>query len=397
MLPSQRALFDMPRAICYLNAASWSPLPVATQDAGRLGVARKGQPWLIDPALPARQYERARRAAAQLIAADPADVALISSVSYGVAAAAKILTVPAGSRVLVLENDHSSAVLEWMTRACAGRFTVDVVPQPQRSAGASKHENACEGDWTAAVLAAIERPGAPPVGLASISSVHWSDGGMIDIERVAAALRRQGAALLVDATHAAGVIKIDVGALDPDFLVFPTYKWLLGPYGRAFLYIAKRRQDGVPLEQTSYGRRAISAEAQSYYRDIEFVSGGQRFDMGERDHFISLEMASIGMEMMADWGCDAVQARLRRLTGRLADGLRDCAVMVPGAAVRAPHILSLRFPAGMPERLVERLAAERIYVAPRIGRMRISPHVYNDEDDIDRFVATFRRLTDASV
>jgi selenocysteine lyase/cysteine desulfurase len=396
MLPSQRALFDMPRAICYLNAASWSPLPVATQDAGRLGVAGKGQPWLIDPALPARQYERARRAAAQLIAADPADVALISSVSYGVAAAAKILTVPADSRVLVLENDHSSAVLEWMTRACAGRFTVDVVPQPQRSANASKHESACEGDWTAAVLAAIERPGVPPVGLASISSVHWSDGGMIDIERVAAALRRQGAALLVDATHAAGVIKIDVGTLDPDFLVFPTYKWLLGPYGRAFLYIAKRRQDGVPLEQTSYGRRAISAEAQSYYRDIEFVSGAQRFDMGERDHFISLEMASIGMEMMADWGCDAVQARLRLLTGRLADGLRDCAVMVPGAAVRAPHILSLRFPAGMPERLVERLAAEHIYVAPRIGRMRISPHVYNDEDDIDRFVATFRRLTAAS-
>jgi selenocysteine lyase/cysteine desulfurase len=102
------------------------------------------------------------------------------------------------------------------------------------------------------------------------------------------------------------------------------------------------------------------------------------------------------MEIMAEWGCDAVQARLRALTGQLADGLRDCAVMVPDAAVRAPHILSLRFPAAMPERLIERLAAEHVYVAPRIGRMRISPHVYNDEDDIDRFVATFRRLACAS-
>jgi selenocysteine lyase/cysteine desulfurase len=384
MLPSQRALFDIPRQVCYLNAASWSPLPIATQEAGRVGVARKGQPWLIDPAFPAGQHERARRAAARLIDADPDDIALISSVSYGVAAAAKLLTVPVGSRVLVLEDDHSSAVLEWMTRASAGRFTVDVVPQPSA------------GDWTAAVLAAIERPGAPPVGLASISSVHWSDGGMIDIERVAASLRRQGAALLVDATHAVGVIKHDVRTLDPDFLIFPTYKWLLGPYGRAFLYIAKRRQDGVPLEQTSYGRRAIASERETYYRDIEFVAGARRFDMGERDHFISLEMASIGMEMVEEWGCDAVQARLRALTGRLADGLRDCAVMVPDAAVRAPHILSLRFPAGMPERLVERLAAEHVYVAPRVGRMRISPHVYNDEDDIDRFVATFRRLACAS-
>ena len=300
--------------------------------------------------------------------------------SYGVATAAKLISVPAGSRVLVLENDHSSAVLEWMTRAPAGRFTVDVVPRPT------------DGDWTAAALAAIERPGAPPVCLASISSVHWADGGMVDVDRVAAALRRQGAMLLVDATHAAGVMHINVRRLDPDFLVFPTYKWLLGPYGRAFLYVAKRRQDGVPLEQTSYGRRAINSERESYYRDIEFVAGARRFDMGERDHFISLEMASIGMEMMAEWGCEAVQQRLRMLTARLADGLRDDGVTIPDPAVRAPHILSLCFAAGLPDRLIQRLAAEHVYVAPRIGRMRISPHVYNDEDDIDRCVATFRRL-----
>ena len=87
---------------------------------------------------------------------------------------------------------------------------------------------------------------------------------------------------------------------------------------------------------------------------------------------------------------DAADAQLQ-----IADGLRDCAVMVPDASVRAPHILSLRFPAGMPERLVERMAAEHVYVAPRVGRMRISPHVYNDEEDIDRFVTAFRRLTGA--
>jgi selenocysteine lyase/cysteine desulfurase len=307
-------------------------------------------------------------------------VALISSVSYGVAAAAKLVAVPAGSRVLVLENDHSSAVLEWTTRAPAGHFTVDVVARP------------ADGDWTAAVLAAIERPGAPPVGLASISSVHWSDGGIVDMDRVAAALRAQGAMVLVDATHAVGVMPTDVAKLDPDFLVFPTYKWLLGPYGRAFLYVAKRRQDGVPLEQTSYGRRAITSERETYYRDVEFVAGARRFDMGERDHFISLEMASIGMELIAQWGCDAVAARLAALTARLADALRDCGVAIPDAAVRAPHILSLRFAGGMPDGLVERLAAEQVYVAPRVGRLRISPHVYNDEDDVDRFVAAFRRL-----
>jgi selenocysteine lyase/cysteine desulfurase len=380
MLPSQRALFNIPRNVCYLNAASWSPLPIAAQDAGRAGAARKGQPWLIDPAFAREQHERARRAAAKVINADPEDVALISSVSYGVAAAAKILNNPAGSRVLVLQNDHSSAVLEWMTRAPLAHFIVDVVPAPT------------DGDWTAAILTSIEPPHAPPVALASISCVHWSDGGMIDLEAVAAALHRRGASLLVDATQAAGAIRLDVRRIDPDFLVFPTYKWLLGPYGRAFLYIAKRRQEGVPLEQTSYGRCGISSEHDVYFRDLEFVQGARRFDMGERDHFISLEMASIGMEMVAQWTSDAVAVRLRALTGRLADGLRNRGVIVPDDAVRAPHILSLHFPRGMPERLIERLAAEHVYVASRIGRMRVSPHVYNDEEDIDRFLTVFRWL-----
>ncbi len=170
MLSSQRALFDMPREICYLNAASWSPLPLATQEAGRTGVARKGQPWTLDPGLAGKQFERARKAAASLINADPDDVALISSVGYGVATAGKVLDVPKGSRVLLISEDHSSPVLEWMSRAPEEGFTVETVQRPD------------DGDWTAALLAAIERPGAPPVGLASISSVHWSDGGAVDIE-----------------------------------------------------------------------------------------------------------------------------------------------------------------------------------------------------------------------
>jgi selenocysteine lyase/cysteine desulfurase len=380
MLSSQRALFDIPREICYLNAASYSPLPHAVQQAGRIGVARKGQPWTLDPGLAAKQYERARGAAARLIKADAEDVALIPSVSYGVATAAKVLSVKKGSRVLLLQDDHSSPVLEWTTRAPAEGFVVETVQRPD------------DGDWTAALLAAIERPGAPPVGLASISSLHWSDGGAIDLRRVAAVLRAEGAALLVDATQGVGVMDMDVRKLDPDFLVFPTYKWVLGPYGRAFLYVAKRHQDGVPLEQTGFGRRAIGADRTPYMRDTEFVAGARRFDMGERDWFISLEMAAIGMETVASWGPDAIAARLRALTGRIADGLRNSGVLILDQKLRAPHILSLGFPQGMPAGLVEKLAEEKIYVAPRLGRLRISPHVYNDEQDADRFVEVFRRV-----
>jgi selenocysteine lyase/cysteine desulfurase len=379
MLPSQRHLFDLPREVCYLNAASWGPLPREAMEAGRAGVGLKGQPWATRPDHPAQEYERARRAAARVINADPDDVALIPSVSYGVATAGKLLQPPVGSRVLLLDNDHSSPVLEWRTRAARQNFAVETV------AAADDH------NWAAAVLQAIERVGAPRVALASISSVHWSDGCAVDLDTVAAALRRHSAALLVDATHSAGVMPIDVKTLDPDFLVFPTYKWVLGPYGRAFLYVAKRRQDGEPLEQTAAARRAVSAEHTVYMRDTTYVDGARRFDMGERDHFISLEMASIGMELVAAWGSAAIVERLRMLTDQLADALRNTGVHMPDAQVRAPHVLSLGFPGGMPEGLVDRLAAAQVYAAPRLGRLRISPHVYNDDLDIVRFVECFGR------
>ena len=380
MLPSQRELFNIPREVCYFNAAGWSPIPKAVQEAGRAGAMRKGQPWKLEEDFFKGQCDRVRRAAAALIGADSEDVAIIPSVGYGVSTAAKILTIPRGSRVLVLEDDHSSPSLEWLTRAPQQGFTVETVKRPG------------DGDWTAAVLDAIERKGAPPLALVSISSIHWSCGSVIDLDLIAPALRKLGGKLLVDATHGVGVMATDVRRLDPDFLIFPTYKWVLGPYGRAFLYIAKRNQEGEPLEQTGFGRRAVSAELSPYLSDISYVAGARRFDMGERDYFVSLEMASVGMEMVAHWGAAAITERLAMLTERLADGLRNSGVRVPERRLRAPHILSLEFPKGMPKQLPERLAAEGVHAAPRVGRLRISPHVYNDEADVERFVEVFRKV-----
>ena len=380
MLPCQRDLFDIPRDVCFLNAAAWSPLPLAVQEAGRIGVARKGQPWKLDADFMSKQYERARKAAAALIGADPVDIALIPSVGYGVSTAGKVMSLPRGSRVLVLQDDHTSPVLEWMSRAEQGGYTVEQVKQP------------ADGDWTSAVLEAMARKDTAPLSLVSISSVHWSDGGALDLSRIAEAVRQKGAAFLVDATHDAGVRHIDVKTLDPDFLIFPTYKWVLGPYGRAFMYVARRHQNGVPLEQTAPARKGVAAEQKVYFRDLSYADGARRYDMGERDHFITLEMAAVGMEMMAGWGNDPIVARLGMLTDRLADGLENTGVRVIDRKLRAPHLLCLQFPKGMADDLPQKLTAENVYAAPRLGRLRISPHVYNDEQDVDRFVDVFKKV-----
>ncbi len=381
-LQSQRGLFDLPREVCFFNAAAWSPIPLSAVEVGERGARRKSQPWEIAEDFAAQEFERARSAAAGLINAAAEDIALIPSVGYGVSTAAKSYPVAAGARVLVLENDHSSPTLEWMSRAEAGGYSIEVVRV------GSDH------DWTATMLEAIARPGAPPIALASISSVHWSDGGAIDLKRVMDALRSAGAGLLVDATHAAGVMDLDVAALDPDFVVFPTYKWLLGPYGRAFLYVAKRHQNGVPLEQTAPGRVRVRAEDDTYFTDLAYLPSARRFDMGERDFFVSLGVATHSIELIQSWGIGSVRARLAGLTRRIAGGLArlEGKITVVREDLRAPHVLSLGFPDGMPDDFVKHLAAEKVFAAQRLGRLRVSPHVYNDEEDCERFCAVVSRL-----
>ena len=182
MLPSQRALFDIPRDVCYLNAAAWSPLPRDTQEAAREAVGRKGQPW-SSRRFAGRQHERARNAAARLINADAADVALIPSVAYGVAIAGKVLAIAARlARAGAGQRSFLAGARMARARGGAGLHGRDRPAQP------------ADVDWTSAMLAAIERPGAAPLALASISSLHWSDGGAHRRRRITAALRQHGAA-----------------------------------------------------------------------------------------------------------------------------------------------------------------------------------------------------------
>jgi selenocysteine lyase/cysteine desulfurase len=378
MSSSRRDLFDIPREVAYLNAASYSPLPRVTQEAARAAIANKAQPWRLAADFIRQQNEAVRELAARLIGAESSDVALIPSVGYGVASAAKLIDVPRGSRVLVLADDHASPVLEWHTRSAIGEFVVETVAVPG------------DGDWTSAVLKAIARKGAPHVALASISSVHWADGATLDMAAIAIALRREGAALLVDATQAAGAVPLDVRACDPDVLLFPTYKWLLGPYGRAFMYVAPRHQQGIPLEQNSIARMNVRAENDVYFGDLSYLPDARRFDMGERDHFISMPMTAASLGLVLEITPAAVAVHTRALTQRLAAGLAGLPVTLTPDKHRAPHILSLGFPRGMPRNLASRLAAANVHAAVRLGRLRLSPHVYNDGGDCDRAVAALR-------
>ena len=369
-LASQRDLFEIPREVTYLNAAAYVPLPRAVREAGQLGVTTKSFPWHMTNSHGTEISERARSAAARLLGTAADNVAITGAVSYGIATAARNLVIPKGSRVLMIEGEFPSLALVWHERAQAAGAVVEVVARPANA------------DWTSALLEAIERPGAPPVGLAALTPLHWSDGAMIDLGQVTAALHRQGARIVIDATQAAGVLDLDLAALKPDFLAFPTYKWVLGPYSLAFLYVAPEHQSGRPLEDHGPARTPGSNS---------YIPTARRFDRGERNDPVGLPMAAIGLEQVLAWEPGAVATRLRGLTDALAEAVAD----IPGLtmlprALRAPHILGLRLSGGMPAGLVDGLATRGVHVADRLGVMRVSPHVYNDETDVATFATALR-------
>ena len=364
-LPCQRDLFEVPREVCYLDAAAWTPLPRPVREAGERGMLAKLRPWEHGRDQAAALAERTRAAAAALIGAAMDDVAIVGAVSHAMATVARNLRPAPGGRLLRVADEFPSHRLPWDRLAAERGLAVEEVARP------------ADGDWTAALLAAIHRPGAAPLALATLSPLHWSDGTLMDLDRLAPAVRQAGGALVIDATQAVGVLPIDVARLQPDFLAFPTYKWVLGPYSLAFLYAAPHRQDGLALEPNSAN---------------EGQPGARRYDKGECRDPLLLPMAAAGMELVAQWGVAAVAARLRALTDQLAAGAVALGLTPPSSTLRSPHILGLRRPGGMPSHLIEALRSEGVFVSDRLGTLRISPHVWADEADVARCLEALARF-----
>ena len=286
MIPSQRHRFDLPREVAYLNCAYMSPLLLDAVEIGQRALARKARPWTIRPADFFSGPEEARALFARLIGADADGVALVPSASYGLAAAAANLPLKPGQRVLIPQDQFPSNVHIWHSRAAElGAEVVTVAPGP-------------DGDLGAALLAAIDERTA----IVACPHCRWTDGALIDLARVGAAARAVGAALVLDLTQSAGALPIDLAAVQPDFLVAATYKWLLGPYSMGFLYVAPRHRDGRPLEQTWIGREG----AQDFTRLVDYQDayrpGARRFDMGEAANFALLPVTCAALGATARLG-----------------------------------------------------------------------------------------------
>ncbi len=380
LIPCQRHRFDIPEDVAYLNCAYMSALMDRVVEAGQAAAARKARPWTIAPDDFFTEADRARELFASLIGAQGQDVALVPAASYGIATAAQNLPVRAGQRFVVLAEQFPSNLYSWRALAARTGATLATVPRPD------------DDDWTRPILEALDERAA----LVALPHVHWTDGALIDLEAIGARARAVGAALVVDATQSLGALPFDVRRIRPDFMVAATYKWLLGPYGGGFLYVAPHRQDGRPLEENWIARRdSRNFSLLVDYRD-DYAPGAVRYDVGERLNFHLLPMAIAALEQIHEWGVDAIQVTLRAMTDRLAARLQPLGLGMIAREKRAGHYLGLRFPGGVPAGLPERLAAAKVYASVR-GRasMRVTPHLWVSAADEGRFVEVLRRALQA--
>lgn len=370
-LSNQRHLFEIPDEITYLNCAYMSPLLRAAREAGEVALARKSTPWRIRSSDFFAESEAARRLFAELISSDPDGIAITPSASYGLSLAAANLLVGPGQRIVVLEDQFPSNVYPWMDLASRGGGSIDVVARPP------------DFDWTRVVLERIDERTA----VVAVPHYHWTDGSLVDLERVSERAHAVGAALVVDATQSLGAAPLDLDRVRPDFLAAAAYKWLLGPYSLGFLYAAPERRDGRPLEFNWIPREGSEDfSALVHYRDA-FQAGARRYDMGERSNFALMPAAMAALEQIRAWKVEEIAATLAELCSHIERQAAQLGLLTPPAEYRAPHLIGLRSAAALPSGLPERLESARIFVSVRGNSIRISPHLYNTHEELDRLFA----------
>jgi selenocysteine lyase/cysteine desulfurase len=375
MIPCQRHLFDLPDDVAYLNCAYMSPLLKHAAAQGAEGIARKTRPWTISPDDFFADSEKARALFAELLGASADDIALAPAASYGVAIAAANLSFGEGRRILVLAEQFPSNVYAWRELAKTRGGEVVTLERPP------------DGDWSAAILARLDER----VAITALPHCHWTDGGLIDLVSVAARCREVGSALVIDATQSLGALPFDLAAIRPDYLACAGYKWLLGPYSLGYLYVAPRWQDGQPLEHNWIARTGSEDFAGLIDYQDGYQPGARRFDVGERANFGLVPAGIAGLEQLLRWGQPAIIETLAARTADIVERAGALGLCALPAQLRAGHFLGLRLPGGAPAGLPERLAKEQVYVSLRGDSLRVTPHLYNNDADVDRLFGVLER------
>jgi selenocysteine lyase/cysteine desulfurase len=344
----------------WFNTAHQGPLPSSAVEASEVATGLKANPWRLRDSSFAEVPQVLRERLASLTGASPDEIVLGNSTSYGLHLIANGLGLSPDDEVLTLRGDYPATVLPWQRLA-----RVRALP-------------------SVTALASEISPGTRVV------AVTWVDsftGRALDLPALGRVCHEHGAWLVVNGSQAVGARPADVRSLGVDALVSCGYKWLCGPYGTGFAWLTPALRDALRPQQ-AYWLAMQGSQGLDHMRDTTL-----RDDLGVRgfDVFCPAAFATslpwiASLDVFLSTGITSIADHDQHLVSRLLDGVDSSAYEVvsptSGPARSTLVVLSRRDgTAGARHRM---LSAAGIDTAYREGSLRVSVHLFNTEDQIDR-------------
>ncbi|MFN2488787.1 MAG: aminotransferase class V-fold PLP-dependent enzyme [Actinomycetota bacterium] len=323
------------------------------------------------------RLQECREGFARLIGADADEIAIIPSVSTGLSSIASCLGFAARPKVVLSEMDFPTNHYVWRAQQSLGA-KLDVVASPDGIRVEPDDVIERIDDQTAVV---------------NVNRVLFESSWIVDVAPIVEAAHSHGALVVVDDFHGTGVLPLDVHALGIDLLVGGSLKWLCGGQGIAFLYC--RRNLVARLEPRVVGWFGTQDPFGFDRTTLRLRDDARRFETGTYP-LPQAWTASGGMSLLLEVGVQRIRARSRELTAEIVRRADDLGleVLSPRAQERRGGLVRVRVPGGpgRAEQVLHALLARDVVTDRRGDALRISPHFFNDEGDIDRCFSELARL-----
>src|SRR5579883_1657431 len=374
MTTDHRSAFADFEGVAYLNTALQGAMPLAAVQRAVEALEWKKHPYRVPDGLYFDLPDRIREKVARLVGGTPEEIAITTGTSSGLAAVAAGIDWNPGDEVLVGRGEFPAHFSAWLRYERAGKLRVRIV-EPQ-----SKF--ICAPDSTAAL--------GPHARVISPSLVRFEDGARRGAAPLARACEKFGTALVLDLAQCAGAMQVDLRALGASMATCSGYKWLLGPYGTGFFWVAREWTERLPLGAVNFMALEGAREFHSMpRRDLRPVPGARRWDSAEPASFTNLAPFDAALDYVLQTGVEAIERHNDALVAQILEALprTKCSLVSPAQRERrGPYIcIAARSPEETAS-LYEKLRAAQISVSLRENALRISPHIYNTSADISRLL-----------
>jgi len=234
--------------------------------------------------------------------------------------------------------------------------------------------------WSEEVIAAID----DTVGLVAMSHVHWADGYLFDLASITQKIHHHGGLMVVDGTQSIGVLPFSIKTIPVDALITATYKWLFGPYGFSLGYFGPAFDNGKPIENSWLNR--IGSDQFHTLTDYQsqFRPAAWRYSAGEHSNMLAIQLANSSLQYILSLTPEGIQAYVESIADKAIRRLAENGFSVYDTLYRAHHLYGIYCPPGLNQHsLIQELEKEKVFVSLRGPYIRVSPNVYNSEEDME--------------